>query len=134
MRSSVTSAATGRTSRRPRSGRFATRAAASAAPLSSQAEAERILVAHLAQQGVRPGRGVELVGREQHDDAVISRLRGAGTDDETVTARYGVGCEGARSNVRALARPTASSLTRPMRSSGMPRTGVSPRPRGRSGA
>lgn len=69
----------------------------------SQAETERVLVEHLARHGVRPERGTELVGLEQDADGVTCRLRVAGSGEETVTARYVVGCDGAHSAVRRWA-------------------------------
>ncbi|SEE69731.1 FAD-dependent monooxygenase [Jiangella alba] len=68
----------------------------------SQAETERILTGHLVRHGVRPERGTELVALDQDDDTVTCRLRSAGVE-ESVTARYVAGCDGARSAVRRLA-------------------------------
>ncbi|TDE09937.1 FAD-dependent monooxygenase [Jiangella asiatica] len=79
----------------------------------SQTETEQILGDHLARQGVRPERGVELVGLDRRDDTVTCRLRTAGRADETVTARYVVGCDGAHSAVRDLAGIAFEGLTYP---------------------
>ncbi|HEX6337665.1 MAG TPA: FAD-dependent monooxygenase [Jiangellaceae bacterium] len=69
----------------------------------SQAETERILGDHLAEQGVEIEREVELRELSQSSDGVSCRLRGPGEKEELVHAGYVVGCDGARSTVRAQA-------------------------------
>lgn len=69
----------------------------------SQAETEHVLGEHLATRGVRIERGTELVGLVPHDSHVVCRLRGRDGTEETLRARYVVGCDGAHSTVRTLA-------------------------------
>ncbi len=69
----------------------------------SQAETERILQKHLAAAGVTVERGVELVDLSSTPDAVAV-LRHHDGGEERVSARYVVGCDGARSAVRRLAQ------------------------------
>jgi 2-polyprenyl-6-methoxyphenol hydroxylase-like FAD-dependent oxidoreductase len=66
----------------------------------SQAETERILQDHLAAAGVTVERGVELVDLTSTSDAVVATLRHRGGGEESVSARYVVGCDGAHSAVR----------------------------------
>jgi 2-polyprenyl-6-methoxyphenol hydroxylase-like FAD-dependent oxidoreductase len=68
----------------------------------SQAETEAILDDHLARHGVTVERGHELVDLQERPGCVVCTLADRG-DRETVTARWVVGCDGARSTVRALA-------------------------------
>src|SRR3979411_223567 len=65
-----------------------------------QYETERILTERLATLGVRPHRGAELIAFSQDDDGVLATL--AGGENETVRAKYLVGCDGAHSKVREL--------------------------------
>ena len=68
----------------------------------SQAETERILAEHLAARGVVIERGMSLVGLAQANDEVrltVATPRG----EESLTADYVVGCDGAHSAVRRLA-------------------------------
>ncbi|MEH0841155.1 FAD-dependent monooxygenase [Micromonospora sp. CPCC 205711] len=67
-----------------------------------QYETERILTERLATLGVRPRRGVELVTFTQDDDGVLATLAVAGGGEETVRAKYLIGCDGAHSRVREL--------------------------------
>jgi 2-polyprenyl-6-methoxyphenol hydroxylase-like FAD-dependent oxidoreductase len=69
----------------------------------SQAETERILGEHLARVGVAVERGVEFVGAQAEADMTIATLRHDGGCQESVTARYVVGCDGAHSAVRSAA-------------------------------
>jgi 2-polyprenyl-6-methoxyphenol hydroxylase-like FAD-dependent oxidoreductase/heme-degrading monooxygenase HmoA len=67
-----------------------------------QYETERILTERLATLGVRPQRGAELIAFTQDDDGVLATLAIAGGGEETVRAKYLVGCDGAHSKVREL--------------------------------
>jgi 2-polyprenyl-6-methoxyphenol hydroxylase-like FAD-dependent oxidoreductase/heme-degrading monooxygenase HmoA len=67
-----------------------------------QYETERLLTERLATLGVRPRRGAELIGFTQDDDGVSATLAIAGGGEETVRAKYLVGCDGAHSRVREL--------------------------------
>jgi 2-polyprenyl-6-methoxyphenol hydroxylase-like FAD-dependent oxidoreductase len=69
----------------------------------SQSETERVLAEHLAARDIPIERGTELVGLEAKDSYVVCRLRGGDGAQETVEARYVVGCDGAHSTVRAEA-------------------------------
>jgi 2-polyprenyl-6-methoxyphenol hydroxylase-like FAD-dependent oxidoreductase len=69
----------------------------------SQAETERILEQHLHTAGIEAERGVELVDLHTTADAAVATLRHRDGRDETVPARYVVGCDGAHSAVRRLA-------------------------------
>jgi 2-polyprenyl-6-methoxyphenol hydroxylase-like FAD-dependent oxidoreductase len=69
----------------------------------SQAETESVLAGQLAARGVAVERGTELVRLEEKDAYVVCRLRGPDGSEETVRARYVVGCDGAHSTVRAQA-------------------------------
>ncbi len=70
----------------------------------SQAETERVLVDHLTTRGVGVERGVQLVGMVSHDDRLVCRLSHRDGGEETLEASYVVGCDGAHSTVRELAR------------------------------
>ncbi|MFJ6573365.1 FAD-dependent monooxygenase [Streptomyces sp. NPDC091292] len=71
--------------------------------LLSQAQTESVLADRLGESGVTVERGTELVGFTDEVTYVGCRLkRGDGTE-ETVSARYVVGCDGARSTVREQA-------------------------------
>ncbi len=65
-----------------------------------QYETERLLAARLAELGTRVERGTELVSFTQDADQVRARLARPGKEQEEVTARYLVGCDGAHSTVR----------------------------------
>jgi 2-polyprenyl-6-methoxyphenol hydroxylase-like FAD-dependent oxidoreductase len=67
----------------------------------SQAVTEQLLGEHLTGRGVTLERGVELVELRQNDRDVNCRLRHAEGREERIQARYVVGCDGARSTVRA---------------------------------
>ncbi|MEV4445578.1 MULTISPECIES: FAD-dependent monooxygenase [Streptomyces] len=69
----------------------------------SQAETESILAEHLAAQDVVVERGTELVRLEREGSSVTCWLRRDDGAEETVNARYIVGCDGAHSTVRAQA-------------------------------
>ncbi|HET6774507.1 MAG TPA: FAD-dependent monooxygenase [Acidimicrobiales bacterium] len=75
----------------------------------SQATTEEVLHDHLARQGVAVERRVELTDLDQRPDHVrctLAHRHGDGGGDqrvEQVEARYVVGCDGARSTVRARA-------------------------------
>ncbi|GAA4571593.1 hypothetical protein GCM10023176_32620 [Micromonospora coerulea] len=66
-----------------------------------QYETERILTERLATLGVRPRRGVELITFTQDDDGVLATVATA-AGEETIRAKYLVGCDGAHSRVREL--------------------------------
>ncbi len=69
----------------------------------SQAETERVLTEHLSQQDVPVERGTELLRLERESGLVKCRLRRRDGTEETVSARYVVGCDGAHSRVRSQA-------------------------------
>ncbi|MEU9371764.1 FAD-dependent monooxygenase [Streptomyces avermitilis] len=69
----------------------------------SQAETESVLAGHLARQRVVIERGTELVRLERKGLVVTCRLRRGDGTEETVDARYVVGCDGAHSTVRSQA-------------------------------
>jgi 2-polyprenyl-6-methoxyphenol hydroxylase-like FAD-dependent oxidoreductase len=60
---------------------------------------EKLLAAHLEEDGIEVERETELLNFEQHGDHVLARLRGPG-GDECVEARFLAGCDGASSSVR----------------------------------
>jgi 2-polyprenyl-6-methoxyphenol hydroxylase-like FAD-dependent oxidoreductase len=66
----------------------------------SQAETERLLVAHLTASGATIERGVELTAFETVGERVECRLRHHDGTEERVAADYLVGCDGAHSTVR----------------------------------
>jgi 2-polyprenyl-6-methoxyphenol hydroxylase-like FAD-dependent oxidoreductase len=67
-----------------------------------QSRTEAVLGGWASELGARVRRGVEVTGLEAGPEAV--RVRGTGPDgDVELTARYVVGCDGARSTVRELA-------------------------------
>jgi 2-polyprenyl-6-methoxyphenol hydroxylase-like FAD-dependent oxidoreductase len=66
----------------------------------SQAETERILGDYLARHDVRIERGTELVELRPTSEHVGCRLRHPDGHQETIAARYVVGCDGAHSTVR----------------------------------
>src|SRR6266540_1150660 len=69
----------------------------------SQAETERILSEHLTAAGVQVERGVELTGLSNTAGSATATLRHRDGREETVSARYVAGCDGAHSTVRRLA-------------------------------
>jgi 2-polyprenyl-6-methoxyphenol hydroxylase-like FAD-dependent oxidoreductase len=69
----------------------------------SQAETESVLGEHLAGAGIEIERGVELVSAVTTEASVDCTLRHADGHEETVRARYLVGCDGAHSSVRKQA-------------------------------
>ncbi|MFF9121295.1 FAD-dependent monooxygenase [Streptomyces massasporeus] len=68
-----------------------------------QSETEAVLSAHLAARDVTVERGTELLTAEPEGDLVSCRLRHRDGTEETVRARYVVGCDGAHSTVRTRA-------------------------------
>jgi 2-polyprenyl-6-methoxyphenol hydroxylase-like FAD-dependent oxidoreductase len=69
----------------------------------SQAETERVLCEHLQRAGLPVERGVELIGLDLDGDRAGCRLRHADGREETASANYVVGCDGAHSTVRERA-------------------------------
>lgn len=65
---------------------------------------ERLLGEKLEAMGVRIERNTELVSLEQDLESVTATLRKADGSEETTTARYLAGCDGARSTVRESLR------------------------------
>ncbi len=65
-----------------------------------QDEHERVLIEHLKRAGVEVERGTELTTFEEHGDQVSAQLRHADGGEETCSAAYIAGCDGAHSVVR----------------------------------
>jgi 2-polyprenyl-6-methoxyphenol hydroxylase-like FAD-dependent oxidoreductase len=70
----------------------------------SQAETEGLLEAHLGRLGLSVERPVSLLGFDDAGTFVTARLGHEGAEEETVRARFIVGCDGAHSVVRKAAR------------------------------
>jgi 2-polyprenyl-6-methoxyphenol hydroxylase-like FAD-dependent oxidoreductase len=70
----------------------------------SQASTERVLVDRLASAGVAIRRGLTLAGLEQDDHGVTATLESPGVPARVLRARFLVGCDGAHSMTRRLAR------------------------------
>ncbi len=68
--------------------------------LLAQSETERLLEAKLATFGVTVERGTEFLGLATEASRITATLRHAGGPEETVTAEWLVGCDGAHSAVR----------------------------------
>jgi 2-polyprenyl-6-methoxyphenol hydroxylase-like FAD-dependent oxidoreductase len=68
-----------------------------------QSETERILIEHLASFGIYVDREKEIIGLSQSPDAVTAVVRNSGGFEETLAARWLIGCDGAHSGVRHLA-------------------------------
>lgn len=69
----------------------------------SQAETERILGEHLSTAGIAVEREVELRDLTPDGDSVSATLRHPDGREETVSASYVIGCDGAHSSVRTAA-------------------------------
>jgi 2-polyprenyl-6-methoxyphenol hydroxylase-like FAD-dependent oxidoreductase len=65
-----------------------------------QDEHERLLVEHLAAEGVTVERNTELLGFEEDGARILARLRKPDGSEEACAADYLAGCDGARSRVR----------------------------------
>src|SRR4051794_40577685 len=65
-----------------------------------QDEHERLLIARLEQLGVHIERPMELIDFQEDGDHVLARLRRPDGSEESCTAAYIAGCDGARSTVR----------------------------------
>jgi 2-polyprenyl-6-methoxyphenol hydroxylase-like FAD-dependent oxidoreductase len=70
--------------------------------IQPQARTEELLEDHLGQYGGSVLRGQRVVGLEQDEDRVTVRVQHEGAE-RTLTARFVVGCDGARSTVRQAA-------------------------------
>ncbi len=77
-----------------------------------QPRLERVLDEHARELGAEIRRGQEMVGLSQDDATVTADVRGPDGPDR-VTARYLVGCDGARSRVRDLAGIPFPGITYP---------------------
>ena len=65
-----------------------------------QDEHEKLLIKHLALLGVEVERNTELLAFEDHGDQISARLRLVNGEEETCTAHYLAGCDGASSKIR----------------------------------
>jgi flavoprotein hydroxylase len=77
-----------------------------ASSMFNQPAVEGLLDGRARQVGVDVRRGVRVVEIEQHGDRVIV----GGIDGTRISARYAVGCDGANSTVRTLARLSVTDL------------------------
>lgn len=68
--------------------------------LVPQSETERLLEEHLARLGVTVDRETALVAFDQQESSVTAHIQQIGAPEETVTADWLVGCDGAHSTVR----------------------------------
>ena len=68
-----------------------------------QNESERLLEEHLEELGVTVERGTAFLGYEERANGVVARLEHPDAQQETVSARYLVGTDGAHSSVRRAA-------------------------------
>ncbi len=82
--------------------------------LLAQSRTEEILGARLAELGTTVERGVELTGFTQDAGGVIAQLKHADGREETATAQYLVGCDGARSQVRRTLDIEFEGYTEPL--------------------
>jgi 2-polyprenyl-6-methoxyphenol hydroxylase-like FAD-dependent oxidoreductase len=69
-----------------------------------QDEHERLLIERLEQQGVFVERKTELLGFEEREDGIVARLKRTDGAEESCTATYLAGCDGAHSTVRETLR------------------------------
>ncbi|SKA27027.1 2-polyprenyl-6-methoxyphenol hydroxylase [Enhydrobacter aerosaccus] len=81
--------------------------------LLPQSRTEQLLTARLAELGVTVERSVELAGLTQDGQGVTATLTHADGRKETATAKYVVGCDGARSAVRQALGITFEGYTEP---------------------
>src|SRR3954468_23100886 len=68
----------------------------------AQDEHERLLIEHLAKAGVTVERPTELLDCKEQNNQIEARLRHANGTEQTCTANYIAGCDGAHSTVRQV--------------------------------
>jgi 2-polyprenyl-6-methoxyphenol hydroxylase-like FAD-dependent oxidoreductase len=78
-----------------------------------QSETERLLETHLEELGVKVARRVEVVSVTPSQDGVTATLRDAAGREETITADWLIGCDGAHSTVRHALGIEFSGTTQP---------------------
>lgn len=69
-----------------------------------QTETEAALTTHLTSNGVVLERGIELIFAQQDENGLVCTLRNPDGREESIGVKYLVGCDGAHSTVRKLAR------------------------------
>ena len=77
----------------------------------AQDEHERLLIDHLAKAGVTVERPTELLGCQEQNNQIEARLRLADGSDQTCTANFIAGCDGAHSTVRKVMNANFSGGT-----------------------